>query len=26
VALFVFLASQFPVLSKYGDFDNDNKN
>jgi intracellular septation protein len=26
VALFVFLASQFPVLSKYGSFDNDKKN
>ncbi len=26
VALLVFLASQYPVLSKYGDFDNDDKN
>ena len=26
VALLIFLASQYPVLSKYGDFDNDDKN
>ena len=26
VALLVFLASQYPILSKYGDFDNDDKN
>ena len=26
VALLMFLASQYPVLSKYGDFDNDDKN
>ena len=26
VALLVFLASQYPVLAKYGDFDNDDKN
>ncbi len=26
VALLIFLASQYPVLSKYGDFDNDGKN
>ena len=25
IALFVFLASQFSVLSKYGDFGNDDK-
>ena len=25
VALLIFLASQYPVLSKYGDFDNDDK-
>ena len=26
IALLLFLASQYPVLSKYGDFDNDDKN
>ena len=26
IALLIFLASQYPVLSKYGDFDNDDKN
>ena len=26
VALLIFLVSQYPVLSKYGDFDNDDKN
>ena len=26
VALLIFLASQYPVLAKYGDFDNDDKN
>ena len=26
IALLVFLASQYPVLSKYGDFDNEDKN
>ena len=26
VALLIFLASQYPVLLKYGDFDNDDKN
>ena len=26
IALLIFLASQYPVLAKYGDFDNDDKN
>jgi len=26
IALLIFLASQYPILSKYGDFDTDDKN